>query len=345
MAYSQLPTRTTADTNNSADINQLQLNLDAIKGGTGSTPPTTTIEELATGKATASGTLTSGDIITGAGTNTLQASGKQIETSLTNSATKVPTSSAVFAQLRATNFVINGGFTINQRGYTTGSALGAGAYGHDRWKGGAGGGTYTFSGSTSPTTITITDGTLQQVIEGASLESGTVILSWEGTATARFDSGSYAASPITTTATAGTNLTIEFGTGTVSKVMLYLGAVAYPWQPRQYADELALCQRYYEKSYNDDVAPGTGTTVGAVRRCFPPPVRQFVEYKVPKRISTTNFRVYDSFTGTIDYFFVHGGVSTNVTAYYNHGKNGAGFFETGLGSYDAEFHWVADADF
>lgn len=45
MAYSQIPTRTGADTNSSADINQLQDNLDAIKGGVAATAPTFGLED------------------------------------------------------------------------------------------------------------------------------------------------------------------------------------------------------------------------------------------------------------------------------------------------------------
>ncbi len=50
MAYSQLPTRTTANINASVDVNTLQTNIEALKGGTGSAAPVTTIAALDTGK-------------------------------------------------------------------------------------------------------------------------------------------------------------------------------------------------------------------------------------------------------------------------------------------------------
>jgi len=50
MSYVQVPTRTTADANASADINQLQDNIEAVKGGTPATAPSTDIETLATSK-------------------------------------------------------------------------------------------------------------------------------------------------------------------------------------------------------------------------------------------------------------------------------------------------------
>lgn len=48
MAYSQVPNRSSGETIPSEDINQLQDNIEALKGGTGSVAPTTTIEDLAT---------------------------------------------------------------------------------------------------------------------------------------------------------------------------------------------------------------------------------------------------------------------------------------------------------
>ena len=153
------------------------------------------------------------------------------------------------------NRIINGGFTFNQRGQVSGTALASGAYGHDRWKGGASGGTYTFTQLATGvnTTITITAGSLQQVIEGANLpEGGTYVLSWTGTAQARFNSGSYGASPLAVTGiTAGTNTTIEFNTGTCGSVQLEVGTQATSFDYRSYGTELALCQRYYEVSYTD----------------------------------------------------------------------------------------------
>jgi len=113
----------------------------------------------------------------------------------------------------AKNAIINGNFGINQRGVSGTVTLSAGAYGHDRFKAGASGCTYTFATSNNVTTLTITAGSLMQVIEGINLQSGTYTLSWTGTAQGRVDSGSYAGSGLTGTAVGGTNQTVEFGTG------------------------------------------------------------------------------------------------------------------------------------
>ena len=151
----------------------------------------------------------------------------------------------------AKNAIINGNFGINQRGVSGTVTLSAGAYGHDRWKAGASGCTYTFATSNNVTTITITAGSLMQVIEGINLQSGTYTLSWAGTAQGRVDAGSYGGSGLTGTAVGGTNQTVEFGTGTVSLVQYEAGSVATPFEYRQYGQELALCQRYYEKFISD----------------------------------------------------------------------------------------------
>lgn len=50
MSYTQVATRTTDDANSHADINQLQLNIEALKGGLGTDAPVTTIDALNTWK-------------------------------------------------------------------------------------------------------------------------------------------------------------------------------------------------------------------------------------------------------------------------------------------------------
>jgi hypothetical protein len=160
------------------------------------------------------------------------------------------------------NVIINGGFIINQRGYTSGTALASGSYGHDRWKGGASGGTYTFTaGSTGVnTTLTITAGSIIQVIEGANLPvSGTYVLSWTGTAQGKIGSGSFSSSGVTGTITAGTNTNIEFNTGTCGNVQLELGSVASSFDYRNFGTELLLCQRYFEKTFPINVTPANNT--------------------------------------------------------------------------------------
>ena len=199
------------------------------------------------------------------------------------------------SQVGMKNRIIDGGFIINQRGYVSGTSLSAGTYAHDRWKAGSGGCTYTFTQGALGvnTTITITAGTLVQVIEGCNLaEGGTYVLSWTGTAQGRLNGGSYGASGsvVITGWTAGTNLNVEFNTGTLGSVQLEKGSTATSFDYRPYGTELALCQRYYEKSYNIDIAPGTGGYVpGAldIATCNAGYVVMQPQFKVTKRANPT----------------------------------------------------------
>jgi len=144
------------------------------------------------------------------------------------------------------NKIINGNFAINQRAVSGTVVLAAGAYGHDRFKAGAAGCTYTFATLENITTITISAGSLIQVIEGLNLFSGNVVLSWEGTAQGKIGTGAYGNSGVTGTAVGGTNLSVEFNTGTLSLVQLETGSYKSAFEHRPYGMELSLCQRYYE---------------------------------------------------------------------------------------------------
>ena len=149
------------------------------------------------------------------------------------------------------NRIINGNFAINQRVQVSGTAIGAGSYGHDRWKAGASGCTYTFTAGLPDTTVTITAGTLTQVIEAGMIEGGVYTLSWTGAAQARVyqgtPTGAYAAGPLTTASLlAGVNAIVEFNAGTLTRVKLEIGSVATPFNRQSLAKSMADCQRYYQ---------------------------------------------------------------------------------------------------
>jgi hypothetical protein len=174
------------------------------------------------------------------------------------------------------NLLINGAFIVNQRGYVSGAVLAAGAYGVDRWKAGAAGGDFTFA--TWPTTViglVILPGkSLIQVVEDKNVFGGQYVLSWLGTAQARYGvnsavpSGAYASSPIVISGqTMGTTMSVEFNAGTVAYAQLEL-ATADPtdFEVRHFATELQLCQRYFWKTfpYATPVAQNSGTVAGAL---------------------------------------------------------------------------------
>lgn len=80
-------------------------------------------------------------------------------------------------------------------------------------------------------------------------------------------------------------------------------SVTPTWQPRSVGAELALCQRYYEKSYEIDTAPGTATRVGSHHSAvctawlLASPTFQFA---VPKRV-TISPTIYSDNNGAAGY--------------------------------------------
>lgn len=144
------------------------------------------------------------------------------------------------------NLIINGNFNVNQSEISGSIVRPAGIYSLDRWKAGSGGCTYTFSTTNGVTTLNITAGTIVQVVEGNNLKSGTYSLSWAGTAQGRIGGGAFSASGVTGAVVGGTNLSIEFGTGTLALVQLEFGTNVTPFEYRPFSAEMDLCLWYTE---------------------------------------------------------------------------------------------------
>ena len=171
------------------------------------------------------------------------------------------------------NRIINGNFANNQRGVSGTVTLAAGAYGHDRWKAGAGGATYTFAASGADTIITVSAGSMIQTIEGANVEGGGYTLSHAGNALARTAvngtglSGLYTAAPqATASASGGQNISIEFATGTISKVQLEFGTVVSQFERRSIGAEDLLCKRYFQL-FRFDVGESYGAAANNSSKC------------------------------------------------------------------------------
>ena len=64
----------------------------------------------------------------------------------------------------------------------------------------------------------------------------------------------------------GTWFTTNDATFEITGVQLEVGSVATDFEHRSFAQELALCQRYFYKTYDYDTAIGTATTAGAFVR-------------------------------------------------------------------------------
>mgnify|MGYP003339333248 CR=1 FL=1 len=88
----------------------------------------------------------------------------------------------------------------------------------------------------------------------------------------------------------------------ITGVQLELGSVATPFESRLYGHELALCQRYYEKSYDTLSAAPTNTAVGLysgiVDTQSTTAISVNIRFKVEKRTNPTmTFYKYETTSG------------------------------------------------
>jgi len=102
----------------------------------------------------------------------------------------------------------------------------------------------------------------------------------------------------------------------ITGVQLEAGTVATPFERRQFGQELALCQRYFEKSYNDDVTPGTITAIGQITyQMASTSGSQFPagsSYLVSKRANPT-LVLYSPVTGTASRVYMYSGSAADQT--------------------------------
>jgi hypothetical protein len=210
------------------------------------------------------------------------------------------------------------------------------------------GSNYTLTSSWQKFTLTLTTNTLVGKTFGTNNDDVLYLtfgLAWDAATQA-----TYGASAAETFGGAG-NIDI-------AQVQVNAGDQALPFQPRSFAEELALCMRYYEKSYSYDVAPATASNSAGIESKVVPsntinatqPYGKVV-YKIQKR-STPTVTVYPFATPTNT-----GRVSTNQGVDLG-ANSGAVLYsgQTGFTVYNASggslttadsaviFHWTADAE-
>jgi hypothetical protein len=218
------------------------------------------------------------------------------------------------------NRLINSSFRVNQRGSPSPVNNGAGysfVSSLDMWRSGVNGHSWTFNATNPAATITISSGSVQQLVEGVFVEGGTYTLSWQGTATGRINGGTYAASPITVTGiTAATNIVVEFQAGTVLKPQLEPGTVATQWEMR--LDERSLCERYYQQGTFQFAGYGVAGTPAIATFSLPTSMRIIPSITVLQN-STLNIGSYSqSMPDTHDLI-----IGATVTAAGNYNYNGS----------------------
>lgn len=132
------------------------------------------------------------------------------------------------------NLLINGDRLINQREFAGGQPA-ANVYGEDRWKGSA-------------------DGLqIEQVVENTESLDQLATISWQGgTGTASVNGQTGLISGESFTLTASGNYSVIVPTD-ASKIKLEYGNTDTPYQPRPIAEELALCERYYQRHTNSEL--------------------------------------------------------------------------------------------
>ena len=134
----------------------------------------------------------------------------------------------------------------------------------------------------------------------------------------------------------------------LAQVQLELGDTATPFENRSYGTELALCQRYYEKSYNTETAVPTATDTGSymfLANRNPGLPHTVLVYKTTKR-TTPTVQLYNSQTNATGQMKNLDTAGNQAAAASRIGANFATLYSTvstNLGQF-LQFHYTVDAE-
>ena len=138
----------------------------------------------------------------------------------------------------------------------------------------------------------------------------------------------------------------------ITGLQLEVGDSASDFEHRSFAEELRLCMRYYEKSYNYGVVPGSAGNSAAVNyqgAIFFTTAHnnhhQEIQYKERKRAAPT-LTLYNTHTGaTGQNYSHHDNNSTAQSDTWGNGENGARVSFAGTGDGErTEFHYTAESE-
>ena len=129
----------------------------------------------------------------------------------------------------------------------------------------------------------------------------------------------------------------------ITGVQLEVGSSATGFDLRDFGTEMLLCQRYFEKSYNYEVKPGTASSVSPIVN-FPTQyvVQFFACYKVPKRTDAT-MTYYSALTGAAGYYTYNYTNDAIVNA-VSTGQTSASCYAVTPGNVSAYVHFTASAE-
>jgi hypothetical protein len=191
------------------------------------------------------------------------------------------------------NLLLNTSFYINQRGVTGSVVLAANAYGHDMWKAGAAGCTYSFSTVGNTTIINITAGSLVQIVPAETVRQESHVLSWRGTAKGRVLGGTYAPSPVRLDAAVATALGLEWGVGTLTQPQLERGGNPSAYAAIPYTLDQDMCQQYLA-----GFAVAAGKKLGVGQCISTTQAIIFIPFKRPLRFLPTGISSSGTFSVT-----------------------------------------------
>jgi len=172
-----------------------------------------------------------------------------------------------------------------------------------------------------------------------------------------FTGGTFASNTVHTTANqrVGDNQTSFFDSDArtffITGLQMEVGSVATPFEHRSYGEELALCQRYYEHSYNDGVVPSSNSNVGGVDHYGSSDNGSNAAYcqtfAVRKRAAPT--QTFHADNGTDNKWdYARGATSgqATVTSFRSSQTHSLGYLGVGAANTTCYIlgHWIADAE-
>jgi predicted secreted protein len=133
----------------------------------------------------------------------------------------------------------------------------------------------------------------------------------------------------------------------ITGVQLEKGSTATSFDYRPYGTELQLCQRYFEKSFDDGTAPQNGTSTHYTRNGLwcgysdNSNDAAIIVFKVTKR-TTPSMSSYGNSSG---YWFANGGFGPNAAAFSTVGTTGSVIRQQSVGGLSVtNGHWTASAE-